>query len=157
MVKSGAKWGIHMFLGQYHHTIDEKGRLIIPSKYREQLGSTFVLTRGIENCIYVYPKSTFSSIAERLETLPFTKKDARRFSRFFFSFATAAELDKQGRALLPASLISYANLKKDCMIVGVGERLEIWDQEAWDQFMGSAMDEMSDIAEGLFQEGDYHA
>ncbi len=146
-----------MFLGQYHHTIDEKGRLIIPSKYRDQLGSSFVITRGIENCIYVYPEETFSRLVTQLEALPFTKKDARRFSRFFLSGATAAELDKQGRILLPSSLATYADLKKDCIIVGVGERLEIWDKDAWDDFMSSAADEMSDIAEGLFQEGDYHA
>ena len=146
-----------MFLGQYHHTIDEKGRLIIPSKYRDQLGSSFVITRGIENCIYVYPEETFSRLVTQLEALPFTKKDARRFSRFFLSGATAAELDKQGRILLPSSLATYADLKKDCIIVGVGERLEIWDKDAWDDFMSSAADEMSDIAEGLFQEGDYRA
>ncbi len=141
-----------MFMGEYHHSIDEKGRLIIPAKCREALGSHFVITRGIENCIYVYPEETFARIVKQLETLPFTKKDARGFTRFFMSGATAAELDKQGRMLIPTPLSDYAKLEKDCVIVGALERLEIWDKNLWDAFMESAVDSMSDIAEGLFQE-----
>lgn len=141
-----------MFIGEFHHTIDEKGRVAIPSKYREMLGKNFVITRGIEHCIYVYPTNTFEHIVEKLESLPFTKKDARAFSRFFMSGATAIELDKQGRVNVPSPLVSYAHLSKKCVIVGTGDRLEIWDEDAFDEFMSSCNDEMSDIAEGLFEE-----
>lgn len=149
----GEKWGIFMFMGEYHHTLDNKGRIIIPAKYRELLGNEFIITRGIEPCIYAYPKETFEKIVAKLESLPFTKKDARRFTRFFMSGATATELDKQGRILLPSPLSNYASLEKDCVIVGVGERFEIWDLNAWTEFMNSANDEMSLIADGLFNEG----
>ena len=141
-----------MFIGEFHHNLDEKGRIAIPSKYREILGQNFVITRGIEHCIYVYPETTFNHIVTKLESLPFTKKDARAFMRFFMSGATAVELDKQGRVNVPSPLISYANLSKKCVIVGTGDRLEIWDEEAFNEFICSCNDEMSDIAENLFEE-----
>ena len=141
-----------MFIGEFHHNLDDKGRIAIPSKYRELLGNNFVITRGIEHCIYVYPESTFNHIVTKLESLPFTKKDARAFMRFFMSGATAVELDKQGRVNIPSPLSSYANLSKKCVIVGTGDRLEIWDEEAFNEFMSSCNDEMSDIAENLFEE-----
>ena len=141
-----------MFIGEFHHNIDDKGRIAIPSKYRDILGNNFVITRGIEHCIYVYPNDTFNHIVTKLESLPFTKKDARAFMRFFMSGATAIELDKQGRVNVPSPLITYANLSKKCVIVGTGDRLEIWDEEAFNEFMSSCNDEMSDIAENLFEE-----
>ena len=141
-----------MFIGEFHHNIDDKGRIAIPSKYRDILGNSFVITRGIEHCIYVYPNDTFNHIVTKLESLPFTKKDARAFTRFFMSGATATELDKQGRVNIPSPLISYANLSKKCVIVGTGDRLEIWDEEAFNEFMSSCNDEMSNIAENLFEE-----
>ena len=153
MEKSGAKWGIYMFLGEYHHSLDEKGRITIPAKYREMLGENFVITRGIEHCIYVYPLTTFEKITSKLETLPFTKSDARRFTRFFLSGASNCSFDKQGRIMIAAPLLSYSELKKDCVIVGSGDRLEIWNQEKWEEFMDVATNEMSDIAEGLFDNG----
>ena len=152
MVDSGEKWGIEMFIGEYHHTIDEKGRLIIPSKFRESLGKYFIITRGIENCLFVYPNDSWNKICDKLNSLPFTKKDARQFVRFFMSGATEVELDKQGRVNVTHPLISYANLQKDCVIIGTGERLEIWSQEDWNCFFDSAKDNMSDIAENLFNE-----
>ena len=141
-----------MFIGEFHHNIDDKGRIAIPSKYRDILGNNFVITRGIEHCIYVYPNDTFNHIVTKLESLPFTKKDARAFMRFFMSGATAIELDKQGRVNVPSPLITYANLSKKCVIVGTGDRLEIWDEDAFNEFMSSCNDEMSDIAENLFEE-----
>ena len=141
-----------MFIGEFHHNIDDKGRIAIPSKYRDILGNNFIITRGIEHCIYVYPNDTFNRIVTKLESLPFTKKDARAFMRFFMSGATAVELDKQGRVNVPSPLSSYANLSKKCVIVGTGDRLEIWDEEAFNEFMSSCNDEMSDIAENLFEE-----
>ncbi len=141
-----------MFTGEYHHSIDEKGRLIIPSKYRNELGKSFVITRGIEHCLYVYSLDSWKDITKKLESLPFTKKDAREFTRFFLSGATVAEFDPQGRVNITSPQLSYANIAKECVIVGVGNRLEIWAIENWNTFMDSAFENMSDIAENLFNE-----
>ena len=139
-----------MFMGEYHHSIDDKKRLIIPSKFREELGSEFIITRGIENCLFVYSKSSWEDITHKLGNLPFTKKNARNFNRFFLSGATTAELDRSGRVLITSPQISYAELTKDCIILGVGERLEIWSETNWKEFYDSASSELSDIAEDLF-------
>ena len=150
MVDSGEKWGIKMFIGEYHHTIDEKGRIIIPAKFREELGNSFIITRGIENCLFVYSMDNWERICNKLNSLPFTKKDARNFMRFFLSGATSVELDKQGRVNVTSPLIDYANLEKECIVIGTGDRLEIWSSDNWNSFMDSTKDSMSDIAEGLF-------
>ena len=139
-----------MFMGEHHHNIDDKNRLIIPSKFREELGDEFIITRGIENCLFIYAKDEWQKIVTKLESLPFTKKDARNFIRFFLSGATVAEFDKQGRTSIAQTLVSYSNLKKECVIIGVGNRLEVWAKEDWDSFFNSAKDNMSDIAENLF-------
>ena len=153
MVESGEKWGIDkMYIGEYHHTIDEKGRIIIPAKFRDELGSEFIVTRGIENCLFVYSMNNWNTICEKLNSLPFTRKDARTFNRFFMSGATNVELDKQGRINISSPLINYANLKKDCVVIGTGDRLERWSKEDWDSFFNSNKDSMSDIAENLFSE-----
>ena len=141
-----------MFIGEYHHTIDEKGRIIIPAKFREELGNNFIVTRGIDNCLFVYSNEKWDMITTKLNALPFTKKDARTFNRFFMSGATDVELDKQGRVNISKPLIDYANLLKDCVIIGTGDRLEVWSQESWDSFFDSTKDSMSDIAENLFNE-----
>lgn len=141
-----------MFIGEYHHTIDEKGRIIIPVKFRETLGKEFIITRGIENCLFIYSKENWAKITTKLNSLPFTKKDARTFNRFFMSGATDVELDKQGRVNISQPLIDYAGLLKDCVIIGTGDRLEVWSQESWDSFFDSTKDSMSDIAENLFNE-----
>ncbi len=151
MADSGKKWGIYMFIGEYHHSIDDKGRLIIPSKFREELGNKFIITRGIENCLFVYSLESWEKIVNKLETLPFTKKDARAFIRFFLSGASEAEFDKQGRINITSPLISYANITKECVVIGTGDRLEIWSEESWNDFFISARDSMSDIAENLFE------
>ncbi len=140
-----------MFMGEFHHTIDDKKRLIIPSKYRDELGSKFIITRGIEKCLYVYPIDKFNDIVSKLNTIPFTKKDAREFIRFFLSGATEVEFDKQGRIVIPTSLTTYANITKDCTVLGTGERLEIWDTSSYDNIFNSTFDNMSDIAEKLFE------
>ena len=141
-----------MFIGEYHHTIDEKGRIIIPAKFRDALGKEFIITRGIENCLFVYSLQNWAKITDKLSQLPFTKKDARTFNRFFMSGATSVELDKQGRVNISQPLTQYANLLKDCVIIGTGDRLEIWSQESWNSFFDSTKDSMSDIAENLFNE-----
>ena len=112
-------------MGEYHHSIDEKKRIIIPSRFREELKDTFVITRGIENCLFIYSLEEWKKITDKLETLPFTKKDARQFIRFFLSGATEAQFDKQGRIVITTPLLEYAKIEKDCVIIGAGERLEI--------------------------------
>lgn len=141
-----------MFMGEYHHSIDDKGRLIIPAKFRSELGDKFIITRGIENCLFAYPKKRWEEIVHKLESLPFTKKDARNFTRFFLSGATVAEFDKQGRVNITSPLINYASIEKECIIIGTGDRLEIWSEDAWNNFFNSASINMSDIAENLFNE-----
>lgn len=150
MVDSGEKWGIFMFMGEYHHSLDEKGRIIIPSKFRDELGESFVLTRGLENCLFVYAMEEWNKIVENLKKLPFTKKDARNFTRFFLSGATVVELDKQGRINITSPLTSYANLEKECVIIGVNDRIEIWSKEKWENFFNENSENLSDIAENLF-------
>ena len=139
-----------MFIGEYHHSIDEKGRLIIPSKYRDDLSEKFIITRGIENCLFAYSIEQWTKITNLLETLPFTKKDARQFVRFFLSGATIAEFDKQGRVNLPNPLINYANLNKECVIIGVNDRLEVWSKVRWENFIDENESDLSDIADKLF-------
>ena len=139
-----------MFMGEYHHSIDEKGRLIIPSKLRLELGESFIITRGLDNCLFVYSLVEWNKRVEKLKKLSFTKKDARNFTRFFLSGATVCELDKQGRVNISASLVDYAELEKDCIIVGVNDRLEIWSQDKWNNFINLNSDQLSDIAENLF-------
>ncbi|MDO4996042.1 MAG: division/cell wall cluster transcriptional repressor MraZ [Bacilli bacterium] len=141
-----------MFTGEYHHSVDEKGRLVLPSKYRNELGEKFVITRGIEHCLYVYSIDSWNDITNKLNSLPFTKKDAREFTRFFLSGATVAEFDSQGRVNITSPQLSYADIEKECVVVGVGNRLEIWAIENWNTFMDSAFKNMSDIAENLFNE-----
>jgi len=139
-----------MFMGEYHHSIDEKGRLIIPSKFRNELGETFIVTRGIEKCLFIYPISEWDKIVAKLKSLPFTKQDARNFTRFFLSGATIVEFDKQGRINISNPLATYANLEKECVIVGVNDRLEIWSLDSWNMFFQDNQENLSDIAENLF-------
>jgi len=139
-----------MFMGEYNHTIDEKGRIVVPSKIREQLGHDFVVTRGLDNCLFIYPKNEWDNVINKYKELPNTK-DARNFMRFFLSGATVNEFDKQGRINIANSLIKYANLKKDCVIIGVNERLEIWDKDSWEEFISKNEENLSDIADKLFE------
>lgn len=139
-----------MFMGEYRHNIDDKNRLIIPSKHRSELGNEVVITRGLDKCLFVYPKETWEKITSKLNELPFTKSDARRFNRFFLSGATLVEFDKTGRINIATPLIEYANILKECVIIGVGDRLEIWSQDGWNEFFTKNEEDMSDIAENLF-------
>ena len=145
-----------MFMGEFHHNIDDKGRLVIPTKFREDLGQEFILTRGIEKCLYVYSKTEWEKLVGKLNTLPFTKKVTRTFTRFFYSGATACEFDKSGRMSITSPLVSYAGLDKECIIIGVNDHLEIWDSKAFEEFMNDNSDIIEDIAENLF-DGDKNA
>ena len=149
--------GDNMLIGEYHHSLDEKGRLIIPSKFRENIGEKFVVTRGLDGCLFVYSMTNFEQIVSKLGTFPFTKKDARTFNRFFMSGATVCEFDKQGRINLPSSLISYANLEKECTIIGVNDRLEIWATNEFESLIEDNLEVISDISENLFEGFDVDA
>lgn len=145
-----------MLIGEYRHNIDDKGRITIPSKFREEIGMKFVVTRGLDGCLFVYSMGEWNKIVSKLQTLPFTKKDARTFMRFFLSGATVCEFDKQGRINLTNSLILYAGIQKECTIIGVNDRLEIWASEKLDAIMEENELNFSAIAENLF-EGDFNA
>lgn len=145
-----------MLIGEYRHNIDDKGRITIPSKFREEIGMKFVVTRGLDGCLFVYSMDEWNKIVSKLQTLPFTKKDARTFMRFFLSGATVCEFDKQGRINLTNSLILYAGIQKECTIIGVNDRLEIWASEKLDAIIEENELNFSAIAENLF-EGDFNA
>ena len=149
MEQSGVKWVINMFMGEYHHTIDNKGRIIMPSKIREDLGTNFYMTRGLEGCLYVYPKSNWKNIIAKYKEIPDTK-DKRYFMRIFLSGATNCELDSQGRVNIPTPLLDYAKLEKECLIIGVDDRLEIWSKDEWDIFINTNENKLSDLADTLF-------
>ena len=140
-----------MFMGEYNHTIDTKGRLIIPSKFRELLGSEFIVTKGLDGCLFVYPHSEWARIEEKFKDTPLTAKDARKFSRFFFAGAACCETDKQGRILLPQVLREYADLQKDVVLAGVLSRVEIWSRDRWQD--ANTYDDMDEIAEHMAQLG----
>lgn len=122
-----------MFMGEYNHTVDPKGRLIIPSKFRELLGDEFVVTRGLDGCLFVFPMEEWNDFAEKLRKLPLTDKNARAFSRFLTAGAATCEFDKQGRILLPATLRKFAGIDKEVVLAGLSNRIEIWSQEKWDE------------------------
>ncbi len=121
-----------MFMSEYNHTIDAKGRLIIPSKFREVLGEEFVVSKGMDGCLFVYANEDWNAFEQKLTSLPLINKEARQFARFFLAGAAQVELDKQGRILLPASLRQFAGLDKEVVLVGVGSRIEIWSKDKWE-------------------------
>lgn len=138
-----------MFMGEYQHNIDAKGRLIIPAKFREYFLEGFVLTRGLDQCLFGYPIDEWRKLEEKLKKLPVTKKDARAFTRFFFSGATEVEIDKQGRINIPMNLLSYAHVEKECVILGVSNRIEIWAQQSWQNYFTESEVSFNEIAENL--------
>ena len=150
MEPNGRKWGaIVMLMGEYNHTIDAKGRLIVPAKFREVLGDEFVVTKGLDNCLFVYPNDEWTRFEEKLKSLPLTNKNARQFTRFFLAGAAACEVDKQGRILLPQVLREFASLEKDVVLVGVASRIEIWSRERWDESMNTYDGDMDEVAENM--------
>ena len=138
-----------MFMGEYHHNVDTKGRLIVPAKFREDLGEMFVLTRGLDQCLFGYPLNEWKIIEDKLKGLPMTKKDARAFTRFFFSGATECEIDKQGRINISSPLLNYAKIEKECVILGVSNRIEIWSQDIWNDYFSESADSFAEIAENM--------
>jgi len=123
--------------------------MIVPSKFREELGEMFIITRGLDQCLFGYPLSEWTVIEEKLKGLPLTKKDARAFTRFFFSGATESELDKQGRINIPAPLLQYAKLEKECVVLGVSNRIEIWSKQIWEDYFSESEESFAEIAENM--------
>ena len=136
-----------MFMGEYNHTIDPKGRVIIPAKFRDILGEQFVITKGLDGCLFAYDEQEWNAFEEKLKTLPITNKEARAFVRFFLAGAADVEADKQGRILIPGVLRDHAKLIKDVVLVGVGSRVEIWSKECWDNT--AQYDDVDEIAEHM--------
>lgn len=140
-----------MFMGEYHQKIDEKGRLTIPAKIRSELGENFIVTRGLDGCLFIYKKETWEKIINHYQNLP-NVKEARNFMRFFLSGATNSDFDKQGRINISQPLIKYADLAKDTIIIGVGDRLEIWSSDRWNKFIEENEDNFSEQADNLFSQ-----
>jgi MraZ protein len=129
-----------MFIGEYQHAVDNKNRMIIPSKFRDSLGDGFVLTKGLDGCLYAYTMEEWKVMEEKLKKLPLTNKDARAFVRFFFSGANEIDIDKQGRALIPQNLLEYAGIEKEIISIGVSTRIEIWGKEKWEDYNSQNID-----------------
>ena len=138
-----------MLLGEYRHNLDPKGRLIIPAKFRQDLGSEFILTRGLDGCLFGYPMASWQKLEEKLAKLPLTRRDSRRFVRFFYAAAAEMTFDKQGRINLPQNLIEYAKLDKACVLVGVSNRIEIWSAANWTTFDQEMVADFDTVAENL--------
>lgn len=139
--------GDKMLIGEYRHSLDTKGRIIIPSKFREELGEDFVLTKGLDNCLFLYPREEWERIEDKLKELPMTNKTARSFIRTFFSGAIDQTLDKQGRVVIPQNLREHANILKDAVVIGVSTRAEIWSVENWESYnedQGLSYEEMAE-------------
>ena len=158
MKQSGRKWGdLSMLMGEYHHNIDEKSRLIIPAKFRSELGERFVITKGLDKCLFVYSETEWNKVMQKVGSLQFTKKNVRAFERTFIGGASIIEFDKQGRINITSPLVHYANIKKECVIIGVSERLEIWSKEEFESYMNDNEDNLEQITENIFDCDIYEA
>lgn len=138
-----------MLMGEFNHSIDPKGRVIVPAKLREQLGEEFVITKGLDGCLFGYPMDEWKKFEEKLQTLPLNTKNARQLARYFLAGATTAEIDKQGRILIPQVLREFASLDKDIVLTGAGNRIEIWNKATWTEMISSYDDNMDDVAESM--------
>ena len=163
--ESGVKWGIKrdspltrvlgeggskMFLGTHEPRLDEKGRLILPAKFREELSAGLVITKGQERCLYVFPSTEFATITETLRQAPVTSKNARDYMRVMFAGAHDEIPDRQGRVTIPAGLRTYAGLEKDCVVIGANTRVEIWDNAAWNTYLTDREKGFAEVSEEIF-------
>ena len=139
-----------MLMGEYHNNLDLKGRVVIPSKLREVLGDKIVLTRGLDNSLFLYSVATWNTLLKKLDTLAFTEKDNRNFVRFLLSGAITLEFDKQGRIIIPTYLQEFASLEKEVVIIGSLNRVEIWSNKNWNEFMKDNFNRLSEISCNLF-------
>jgi len=142
-----------LFIGEYRHSLDTKGRVIVPAKFRDGLGDKFVVTKGLDGCLFAYSKEEWANFENKIKTLPLTNKDARAFVRFFFSGAVECEIDKQGRTLIPPMLRDYAALNRELVIIGVSTRVEIWSQEKWESYSEAEDLEADVLAEKMAELG----
>ena len=138
-----------MFIGEYEHSVDAKGRVIMPAKLREDIGEKFIVTKGLDGCLFAYSYEEWTNFEAKLKTLPLTNKNARDFVRFFLSGAVECEIDKQGRFLIPNNLRTYATLEKEIIIIGVGTRIEIWNREEWKKYSSDENISADEIAENM--------
>lgn len=151
VVDSGIKWRDvgNMFIGEYSHNLDAKGRLIIPSKFREELHASFILTRGLDGCLTIYSIGQWEKIFEEINKLPDTKKATRQYVRVLTSNASECMLDNQGRILIPSNLSRAVGIEKECVIVGANDHIEIWNKATWDNYFEEASKSFEDVAENL--------
>lgn len=134
-----------MFLGTHSPRLDEKGRLILPAKFRDELAEGLVITKGQERCLFVYPAATFERLAEKLREAPTTDKAVRDYVRIFFAGASDEVPDRQGRITVPPALRAYAGLERDCVVIGAGERVEVWDAAAWERYVAASEQAFAEI------------
>lgn len=137
-----------MLVGEHWHTIDPKNRIMIPAKLRQELGNTFMLTRGLDNCINAYPMREWEKLEERIASLPQTRADVRRYQRFYFSGAVQVDMDKQGRVLIPVNLVEYGSLLNEVVTIGMRDKLEIWSKENWTEYQEQEIN-MDEVAESM--------
>ena len=155
MEQSGKKWlkmreeGNKVLIGEYEHSLDAKGRLIMPAKLREDIGEKFIVTKGLDGCLFGFSQTEWNNFEDKLKTLPLTNKNARDFVRFFLSGATECEIDKQGRFLIVSNLRDYADMEKEVAIIGVGTRIEIWNKEKWKKYNSEENISADEIAENM--------
>lgn len=142
-----------MFIGEYRHNFDAKGRLILPAKFRACLGDRCIATRGLDHCLFVFSLEEWRTLEQKLRNLPLTKQEARAFSRFFFSGATECELDAQGRILIPPNLREYAAISREAAVIGVSSRIEIWAADRWDEYCSGAEETYEELAEKMGEGG----
>lgn len=142
-----------MLMGEFQHNIDAKGRLIMPAKFRSDLGEQFVVTKGLDGCLFGFPMESWQEFQKKLKELSLAKKDARLFVRSLYAAATEVELDKQGRINLPQNLIELAGIDKECRVIGVADRIEIWSSERWLAYSREAQEQFDDIAESMMDFG----
>lgn len=144
---------INMFIGEFNHTVDTKGRINIPAKFREQLNETFFITKGLDECLFVFPENEWRVFEEKLKGLPLTNRNARAFVRLFFAGATECSFDKQGRITVPGTLREYAHLEKEVKVIGVGTRVEVWSNQTWDNYSDPENISYDEIAEQMAELG----
>ncbi|MDD7543526.1 MAG: division/cell wall cluster transcriptional repressor MraZ [Peptoniphilaceae bacterium] len=142
-----------MFIGEYNHSVDAKGRVSLPARFRDDLSETFYITRGMENCLFIYDRSEWEKMDERIRSLRLTAKAARGFSRLFYAGAMEVSCDRQGRFLIPPHLRAFASIDKEVVIIGVSNRIEVWDKEKWDEYLASDSMDYDDLTETLEEEG----
>ena len=138
-----------MLIGEYEHSLDVKGRLIMPAKLREDIGEKFIITKGLDGCLFGFSLSEWTNFEEKLKSLPLTNKNARDFVRFFLSGAVECEIDKQGRFLVASNLREYASMEKEIVIIGVGTRIEFWSKDKWNQYNSSDNISADTLAENM--------